>query len=69
MCTDISRGHSKYIDGDGDLVCDPYSHTITRRICQSLIKPSEKINTINNRKYVRWNICKSTYIKWNSKRY
>jgi hypothetical protein len=47
MCTDISRGHSKYIDGDGDLVVDPYSHTIARRVCESLIEPAEKINIAN----------------------
>ena len=46
-CTDVSRGHTKYIDEDGDLVVDPYSHSITRRVCESLVDPAEKINNDN----------------------
>ena len=46
-CTDVSRGHTKYIDESGDLVIDPFSHSITRRVCQSLVEPSEKINNDN----------------------
>ena len=46
-CTDVSRGHTKYIDQDGDLVVDPYSHSITRRVCESLVEPAEKINNEN----------------------
>jgi hypothetical protein len=46
-CTDVSRGHTKYIDGDGDLVTDPFSHSITRRVCESLVEPAEKINNDN----------------------
>ena len=46
-CTDVSRGHTKYIDEDGDLVVDPYSHSITRRVCESLVEPAEKINNDN----------------------
>jgi hypothetical protein len=46
-CTDVSRGHSKYMDADGDIVVDPFSHSIARRVCESLIEPSEKINDDN----------------------
>ena len=48
VCTDISRFHSKYIDGDGDLVIDPYSHTITRRVCESLVEPAKRIYDEHN---------------------
>ena len=44
VCTDITRCHSKYIDENGDLVIDPFSHTMARRVCESLIEPAEKIN-------------------------
>ena len=44
ICTDIVRGHSKYLDPNGDFVLDPYSHTIVRRVCSSIIEPAEKIN-------------------------
>lgn len=46
-CTDVSRCHSKYMDADGDIVVDPFSHSIARRVCESLIEPSEKINDDN----------------------
>ena len=47
VCTNISKGHSKYRDENGDLVVDPCSHTITRRVCESLVKPAEKLDSDN----------------------
>ena len=44
ICTDVVRGHSKYLDPNGDFVLDPYSHTIVRRVCSSIIEPTERIN-------------------------
>ena len=44
VCTDMTRGHSKYMDENGDLVVDPFSHTMARRVCESLIEPAEKLN-------------------------
>ena len=44
VCTDASRGHYKYRDQDGDIIIDPYSHTIIKRVCESLKEPAEKIN-------------------------
>jgi hypothetical protein len=44
VCTDVSRGHCKYRDQDGDIIIDPYSHTIIKRVCESLKEPAEKIN-------------------------
>ena len=44
VCTDASRGHVKYMDSSGDMVFDPYSHSIARRVCSSIVEPAEKIN-------------------------
>jgi hypothetical protein len=44
VCTDVARGHVKYIDSNGDMVLDPGAITIARRVCGSIVEPAEKIN-------------------------
>jgi hypothetical protein len=44
VCTDIARGHVKYMDSSGDMVLDAYSHNIAKRVCSSIVEPAEKIN-------------------------
>lgn len=44
ICTDVSRGHVKYMDSNGDMVIDPGATTIARRVCSSIVEPAEKIN-------------------------
>ena len=44
LVTDVSRGNTQYMNEDGNIVLDPCSATLTKRICQSIVEPAKKIN-------------------------
>jgi hypothetical protein len=44
LVTDVSRGNTQYMNEDGKIVIDPCSATLTKRICQSIVEPAQKIN-------------------------
>lgn len=44
LVTDVSRGNTQYMNEDGKIVLDPCSAALTKRICQSIVEPAQKIN-------------------------
>lgn len=42
--TDTSRGNTQYMNEKGEIVLDPGTTTLAKRICRSIVEPAQKIN-------------------------